>query len=296
MRLASCGNEEHTHSEECYETRLLCGKEESEGHTHTDACYETELVLVCGLEESEPILDEEGEVIEVGHVHTAECYEEVQKLVCGLEETEAHVHTDECYETVLVCGKTEHVHTKQCYSNPNAVESRASWEATIPEFDDEMSMVERVLAVAESQLGYKESTENYEVREDGSTKGYSRYGDWYGSDYGDWCAMFASFCLHYAGVEEKVVPYQAGCQRWIEELTDRGMYTSSKEYSPRPGDIIFFDNQHEGVSHHVGLVYEVNKDANQVLTIEGNTSNKVAKRRMRWMIIGSSDTVCCLRS
>ena len=38
---------------------------------------------------------------------------------------------------------------------------------------------------------------DYIVKEDGkTTDGYTRYGDWYGVPYGDWCAMFASFCIH----------------------------------------------------------------------------------------------------
>ena len=52
-----CGFEEHVHSDECYETRLICGLEENEEHTHTDECYEK--VLVCGHEE---------------HLHTTLCY------------------------------------------------------------------------------------------------------------------------------------------------------------------------------------------------------------------------------
>lgn len=52
-----CGFEEHAHSDECYETRLICGLEENEEHTHTDECYEK--VLVCGHEE---------------HLHTTLCY------------------------------------------------------------------------------------------------------------------------------------------------------------------------------------------------------------------------------
>ncbi len=52
-----CGIEEHEHTDECYEYRLVCGLEENEEHTHTDECYEK--VLVCGHDE---------------HFHTALCY------------------------------------------------------------------------------------------------------------------------------------------------------------------------------------------------------------------------------
>ena len=52
-----CGAEEHEHTDECYEYRLVCGLDEDSGHTHTDECYEK--VLVCGYEE---------------HLHTMLCY------------------------------------------------------------------------------------------------------------------------------------------------------------------------------------------------------------------------------
>ncbi|MCD8148073.1 MAG: fibro-slime domain-containing protein [Clostridiales bacterium] len=74
-----CGLEEHRHTEECYETVLVCGQEESEGHTHDESCYDESGNLICGLEELE------------GHTHTDDCYEE--QLACGLEE---HTHTEEC--------------------------------------------------------------------------------------------------------------------------------------------------------------------------------------------------------
>ena len=45
------------------------------------------------------------------------------------------------------------------------------------------------MAIARTQLGYEESSLNFIVDEEGMRKGYTRYGDWFGSDYGDWCAM-----------------------------------------------------------------------------------------------------------
>ncbi|MCD7818755.1 MAG: hypothetical protein LUH07_06860 [Lachnospiraceae bacterium] len=58
---ASCGQEEHTHTSECYEEQLVltCGMEESEEHTHGVSCYSAESVLICGKEE---------------HEHTTACY------------------------------------------------------------------------------------------------------------------------------------------------------------------------------------------------------------------------------
>ncbi len=52
-----CGIEAHTHTEECYESTLICELQEDDTHTHTDECYES--TLICGKEE---------------HIHIASCY------------------------------------------------------------------------------------------------------------------------------------------------------------------------------------------------------------------------------
>ena len=112
----TCGLEEHTHSEECYERVLVCGFDDEapeeapgeEAHVHDESCYITESVLSCELEENEE------------HEHGEGCFMEVTSLVCGLEEeepgepAEIHVHSEECYDNVLVCGLEEHVHTAEC--------------------------------------------------------------------------------------------------------------------------------------------------------------------------------------
>lgn len=106
-----CGKEEHTHTEDCYEKKLICGKEEGEGaHQHSDDCYREEQVLVCTTPESD------------GHQHTDDCYTEEQVLTCTNADPD-HVHNDidGCYtiERKLICGKEEgedaHHHTEECY-------------------------------------------------------------------------------------------------------------------------------------------------------------------------------------
>ena len=262
--------EGHTHTEECYETEttLTCPLEEDENHTHGEECYETETTLTCPLEECE------------GHTHTEECYTPVTELTCGCEESEKHFHTESCYERTLTCGKEEHTHTTACYSNPDAdLESRDIWEATLPE---KLTGVwaDDLLAVAESQLGYAESSRNFQVCAT-VTKGYSRYGAWYGSPYGDWCAMFVSFCLHYAGIPREAFPYEANCETWVNKLTARKMFLPAGKGLPRPGDLIFFENNHDDSPDHVGLVTEVDKQRG-VYTIEGNSDDKVAHRHYDW--------------
>ena len=262
--------EGHTHSEECYETEqtLVCPLEEDENHTHGEECYETERTLVCPLEEQE------------GHTHSEACYEQVTELTCGCKEYPGHIHTEECYERVLTCGKEEHSHTLACWSDPAAdLESRDMWEATLPGTLTGV-WADDLLAVAESQLGYTESSRNYQVCAT-VTKGYSRYGAWYGSPYGDWCAMFVSFCLHYAGIPRESFPYEANCETWVNRLTERKMFLPAGKGMPRPGDIIFFENNHDNSPDHVGIVTEADKKKG-VYTIEGNSGDKVAHRHYDW--------------
>ena len=275
-----CGQEAHTHDESCYETILICGQDEqlptqqSTPHVHTEACYEAHLVLVCGQEESET------------HTHTEACCETQYTLVCPLEEGEAedepelpaHIHTDACYETRLICQKPEHTHSLACYADAQAdLESASVWEQTIPQTLSGQWRAD-VVAVAESQLGYAASTRNYIVDESGGMHGYTRYGAWYGSPYGDWCAMFASFCLHYAGVPEDSIPAQAGCIRWTEQLQSLGRYAAAGACAPQPGDLIFFDAGSDGYADHVGLVAEVSEDGASLTTSEGNVGGCVVRK------------------
>ena len=294
-----CGMEEHQHGDDCYETVLLCDKEfdvvQPEGHIHTATCYDYEEVLTCGLEECEDTLhehtddcyDEEGnlvctqpEVIE-GHTHTEDCYGEKEVLICGEEEqqeiSEPHRHTEACYTREFVCTKSEHTHSLICYSDKFAdLESAGEWEATIPELTGETAG-ENVALVAKSQIGYTQSGRNYEVDDAGGKHGYTRYGAWYGYPYSEWCAMFASFCLHYAGVAQADVPYAAGCVYWTERLEDAGLYKSAGDYTPKTGDLVFFDTDGDGASDHVGIVTELRGETME--TVEGNVGGEVVEKR-----------------
>ncbi len=122
------------------------------------------------------------------------------------------------YEKVLVCGQEEHVHTVSCLSDETAdVETAEIWEATLPTLTGVWA--DDVAAIAESQIGYTESTANFTLDEDGATRrGYTRYGAWYGNAYGDWDAMFAAFCLHYAGISEDDFPVNSGAYAWSVTL------------------------------------------------------------------------------
>ncbi|MCD8380731.1 MAG: DUF11 domain-containing protein [Lachnospiraceae bacterium] len=292
-----CGKEEHQHSDDCYEWVLVCGYDDAEesaadaseaqteaetsGHTHTAECYETVTTLVCGLEDTEGE-SETGEE----HTHDESCYVTEEVLICGQEETAeetsaadtastvsktAHVHTEACYEKVLVCGLEEHTHSIECMSNDTAdVETAADWEATLPS-DISDDWAEAVAAVAASQLGYTESTANFVLGDDGETRrGYTRYGAWAGNEYGDWDAMFVSFCLHYAGISTEDFPESTGAYAWIVMLNEHGLYTNASEYTPVMGDLVFFDTDEDGKADCVGIVTSVDEEAGQLIVIEGD--------------------------
>ncbi len=284
---------EHIHTESCYEAVLQCTVEETPGHTHDEACYEPVTELVCTIEETEAETTEAaqydvpqeyelicGEVQAEVHVHGASCFcEAPQVLTCTLEEGVTHSHSELCYGTwETVCELEEHIHKIGCYADPEAdLEVAADWEKSFADVELRGIWQQDVLAIAKTQLGYKESTENYIIAESGVQKGYTRYGAWYGDSYGDWCAMFVSFCMHYGGVEG--IPLHSGCTPWIRELKEMNLFRPQGSYRPEPGDIIFFDWESDGLSDHVGLVSEY-KDATddspaELVTLEGNASNRV---------------------
>lgn len=110
-----CGEEEHTHTADCYTKVLTCGYEEGELENADEvaAAAATSQPTV----EAEPApLSLEPQIEFVPHEHTDDCYTEVQTLTCMEEE---HVHGDDCFDPEdgsLICDKFEHTHDESCYT------------------------------------------------------------------------------------------------------------------------------------------------------------------------------------
>ena len=110
-----CGEEEHTHTADCYTKVLTCGYEEGELENADEvaAAAATSQPIV----EAEPApLALEPQIEFVPHEHTEDCYTEVQTLTCMEEE---HVHGDDCFDPEdgsLICDKFEHTHDESCYT------------------------------------------------------------------------------------------------------------------------------------------------------------------------------------
>lgn len=300
-----CGKEEHTHTEDCYEDKLICGQEEgqgahqhteacyrevealvcqtpeSDGHQHTEACYTEEQILTCpntdpnhvhseidGCYTTEKRLTCGMEEGEGAHHHTAECYEKKKELICGQEENDGHRHTAECYEKELICGKEEHTHTLACYSNPDAdVENGDVWQTTVSSVTLTGNWGADLAAIAQTQTGYTESTANYAVAEDGQTiHGYTRYGAWANDPYRDnWSAQFADFCLSYASVPTSAVPQNSDCSAWN--------YTNPDGYTPKTGDLLLLDTDNNGNADHAGIV--ITADDSTLTAIVGDADKAV---------------------
>ena len=151
---------------------------------------------------------------------------------CGKPE---HVHSAACGNT---CALAAHIHDKTCYSDIRAdVEMAADWRLTMLGAVRNGVTAETVVSIAQTQLGYEESVRNFYVDPAGERRGITRYGQWYGNPYGNWSAMFVSFCLHHAGVEN--VPSNAGAQGMQLEWEKAGLYRPANYYTPRRGDVLF---------------------------------------------------------
>lgn len=261
-----CGRQEiilHEHDVFCLDGNglVICGMPQVLYHQHTDDCFETvdeaadPTALTC------PLMEGEG-----AHVHNEAdgCFDETGVIICQQEETGGHQHSFLCYGTwELTCELEEHTHSDDCFETAEPqTETPEQWESSFAYVNLSGNWAQDTLAIARTQMGYTESSENCITADDGVTqKGYTRYGDWWGDPYGDWCAMFIAFCMDYAGVPDTVFPRDASCEQWVRQLSDAALYCPAWEDVPSQGDLVFFDFDYDGLADHVGLVQELLYDA-----------------------------------
>ena len=314
-RVLTCCQEEHEHTDDCFDEygALICGEFE---HVHDDNCYTTEYELVCGLDE--------GELVEEPNP----AYQEMpaSRPVVDLppepaettpDEPVLHHHTDACYTEELVCTIPEHHHTVECLADTQAdVETAEEWQAAA-NVALNGNWAEDLLTVAKSQLDYQQSDKNFklDVEDQQVLRGYSRYGAWYGNPYGAWDVMFLSYCLHFAGVPQTVVPQRAGVMALHSDLRGSQWLTDADGSTARPGDIVIYntltteqvavDESSYGIAlldldedpdtaaqltasepqvdtrtvttETVGVVSAVDPDAGTLTVISGNVDGKVAE-------------------
>ena len=125
---------------------------------------------------------------------------------------------------------------------------------------------ESIVAVAIGEIGYHEGAGNQ-----------TKYGEYTGTNGLSWCHAFVSWCANECGfVDMGIFPKTASCEtgrQWF--ISHQEYQVSDGNYEPQPGDIIYFDYDHVGVSHHVGIVEYTENGV--VHTIEGNKNDQVMR-------------------
>ena len=187
---------------------------------------------------------------------------------CGKEE---HTHNAEC----VSCTKEEHTHVASCYSNIHAdLETADDWDRLFANMVKGPTVKENLVIIAQSQLGYTESTLNFQVDAQGVRRGITRYGQWYGNPYGDWSAMFTSFCLHYAGAPP--VPANAGPEAMRLEWEAAGLYKAYSTGAATVGNLVFLRGS-DGKASTVAIVTQSTR--NTVTVIEGDVDGAVVQKQ-----------------
>ena len=259
----TCFEEEHVHTDDCFDPEdgsLICDQFE---HTHDDSCYtieyETEEQLVCGLEEGELVEELNPDYNPVA-MFEAPMAAARPVVVAPVAEGPVHHHTDACYAPDYtadpICGLEEHHHTVNCLSDPlDGLEDESDWlDKTGTALTGMWN--EDLLTVAQGQLGYEQSEKNFKLdTDDGETlRYYTRYGQWYGNPYGEWDVMFLSYCLNYANIPQSAIPQRASTLALRSELRSTGYlldpdsdiaaYEMDEDMSVtglQPGDIVFYN-------------------------------------------------------
>ena len=98
----------------------------------------------------------------------------------------------------------------------------------------------------------------------------------------DWCAWFVTNAARTSEISSYVIPNLTNCDRtWY---MNRGQYHTGRgwgsNYTPKRGDILYFDFDYDNYSDHTGIVRYVKNG--RVYTVEGNYLHTVNGSSMSW--------------
>ena len=281
---ATCGQEEHQHTEECLmEKVLICGYSAAAEEQEPPPVPATVPVTA---PETEPAAEPTTEPV----TESAAGDSAQSTLPSALETVPAepappaeqtppeqpqHTHTDACYQVTYQCGFEEHIHELSCYADATVdIESAVIWEADLPDLTDDWA--DDLVQIAQSQLGCGESERNYIVASDGETRnGITRYGQWYGNPYGDWSSMFVLFCLHYAGIPQEAVPWSPGVYNMMRLAQDARIFLQPDENLGCGGNLLFLDTDENGNADRLLVVAAYENGS--ITAIGGDWENAVAE-------------------
>ena len=153
-----------------------------------------------------------------------------------------------------------------------------------------------LLEIAGNEVGYKEGSH-----------GYSKYGEYWGDAYAQWCAEYLCWCVDQVdktyGTEllYNIYPLYSGQNtgmRWFirqgrfisrngnledwgyQWFKDADSFIQAGEYIPQPGDWVFFTWTSDTDTDHVAMVEYCTVDENGNVTmhcLEGNNPSSVAR-------------------
>ena len=152
-----------------------------------------------------------------------------------------------------------------------------------------MSKASEIVAIAVSQIGYKEKASNKNLDDNTANAGsanWTKYArDLYAAKYYNgnkngfaWCDVFVDWCFFkaYGATEGQRIECQtgdcgAGCTFSMQYYQSKGRF----DKNPKVGDQIFFRYSGSSGADHTGIVVEVT--SSQIVTVEGNSGDQVKK-------------------
>lgn len=138
-----------------------------------------------------------------------------------------------------------------------------------------MTAIDKVLAIAEAEIGYLEKASNAFLWEKTGNAGYGNYTKYWAETAPEhqgqpWCADFVTWTLVKAfgkEIAEKLLKHYP----YIYVPTLASLFT--QHANPKRGDVVCFWSKSKKEFYHTGWV--VNVDGDWFETIEGNTSSEV---------------------
>ncbi len=175
----------------------------------------------------------------------------------ALCEIEEHSHVSECYsDGLLICKKPEHKHSSECFpDNTVDLETSKDWSATFENVEITSNVAKNLVSIASTQVGYCESGQNYKFDDQGNKQGYTRYGEWLGNPYGNWNAMFVSFCINYAEIKNSDSLISMSALTMEQKWQSFNVYENAANHTViKDGEIVFLDTDGDKATDSVGII------------------------------------------
>lgn len=143
---------------------------------------------------------------------------------------------------------------------------------------------EKIVATAKKYIGCKESNGTHKQIIDIYNKQMSLPRGYRVKYTDSWCAIFVSVISILCGYIS-IIPVECSCQKMIEKFKAIGCWKENENYTPKGGDVIFYDwndngkGDNTGWADHVGIVEKV--VGNTITVIEGNYDNSVKRRNIK---------------